>query len=58
MNKSFKCCLCGKVFNGYGNNPDPLNTEKGKRCCDNCNKYVIFERMKRHSEKKPMREVS
>lgn len=39
-----KCDICGKSFEGYGNNPAPL---EGKVCCDNCNKtYVIPARLK------------
>lgn len=39
-----KCDICGKMFEGYGNNPAPL---EGKVCCDNCNKtYVIPARLK------------
>ena len=35
-----KCCICGKEFYGYGNNPEPIQSEG--RCCDDCNeKYVI-----------------
>jgi len=30
-----KCCLCGKKFEGWGNNPAPL-AKKGE-CCDDCN---------------------
>ncbi len=38
------CCICGKEFMGYGNNPTPVK-EKG-RCCDECNgKYVIPKRL-------------
>lgn len=41
-----KCCICGKSFTGYGNNPYPVNKGKGRRCCDACNfKYVIPERL-------------
>ena len=29
------CCICGKKFIGYGNNPEPVKSEG--RCCDNCN---------------------
>jgi len=49
-----KCCICGKEFTGYGNNPDGAiwRTEEGDleskdfgpedRCCDDCNsRYVI-----------------
>lgn len=38
-----KCCICGKEFEGYGNNPWPIKKE-GK-CCDSCNINVIFERL-------------
>lgn len=41
------CCLCGDEFEGYGNNPAPL---EGDRCCDACNITKViparFERMK------------
>lgn len=37
------CCICGKRFKGFGNNPDPIKKEG--RCCDECNKKVIEERM-------------
>lgn len=40
MNK-YTCCLCGKTFLGYGNNPSPLNNEKGARCCDDCNDFRV-----------------
>ena len=36
------CCICGKKFKGYGNNPDPLRKEGV--CCDECNKEVIEAR--------------
>ena len=29
------CCICGKVFEGYGNDPWPIKNEG--RCCDECN---------------------
>lgn len=34
-----RCELCGKLFEGYGNNPWPL---KGNFCCDECNKTVVI----------------
>lgn len=44
MNKSKRCCICGKKIIGYGNNAFPI--KKGT-CCDVCNnKYVIPIRMK------------
>ena len=33
------CVICGKEFQGYGNNAEPV--EKGK-CCDNCNRNVVI----------------
>jgi len=38
------CCICGEVFEGYGNNPWPVREEG--RCCDDCNaQYVIMARL-------------
>lgn len=38
------CCICGKEFYGYGNNPEPVKSEG--RCCDDCNEtYVIPARI-------------
>ena len=41
------CCICGKEFNGYGNNPEPvfsIENENGERnyCCDWCNLNVVI----------------
>lgn len=42
-----KCCLCGKEFEGYGNNPSPIEVyyssigESG-RCCDECNSNIVI----------------
>ena len=36
----FKCCICRKVYEGYGNAPHPYLFHG--RCCDKCNReYVI-----------------
>lgn len=44
------CSICGKSFEGWGNNPDPIyNPEMAdmiQRCCDSCvTKWVIPARM-------------
>lgn len=48
------CCICGKEFTGYGNNPKgAVDTNKKEIswksddiCCDDCNKkYVLPGRM-------------
>ena len=39
------CCICGKEFYGYGNNPEPVKWYG--YCCDDCNeKIVIPERLR------------
>lgn len=49
-----KCDICGKEFQGYGNNPAPL---EGKVCCDNCNKtYVIPARLKQLEVNKKLKD--
>lgn len=43
----FKCCFCGGLFKGFGNNPYPANKTNGAKCCDDCNAiYVIPARLK------------
>ena len=36
------CCLCGKAFKGYGNNPAPAADDG--RACDQCNASVVVPR--------------
>ena len=38
--KLIKCCICGKNFVGYGNNPYPVKTT-GK-CCNLCDNTVVL----------------
>jgi len=39
------CCICGRKFTGWGNNPYPV-TDDGE-CCDACNSvYVIPARLR------------
>lgn len=49
--KKYKCCLCGKMCEGWGNNPAPLKLDTDKnpnRCCDKCNfGKVLPERIRR-----------
>ena len=40
------CCICGKEFYGYGNNPEPVKSSSEGKCCDDCNEaYVIPARL-------------
>lgn len=40
MNDINICCICGKPFVGYGNNPAPVS--KSGVCCDPCNIAVVM----------------
>lgn len=51
MNKKFTCCICGKEFEGWGNNPDgaldhetlkPINFDSEHVCCDDCNRHEVI----------------
>lgn len=33
------CSICGKSYEGYGNNAIPVNPG---RCCDHCNLHVVI----------------
>lgn len=46
-----KCCICGKIIKGYGNNPYPLDKTEGAVCCDECNMKVIEARLMQYSRK-------
>ena len=44
--QEFTCCICGKEFIGWGNNPNPVDMQPGHRCCNDCNaEYVIPARL-------------
>lgn len=51
--KKFKCCICGKEFIGFGNNPYPLchKDDYDSRCCNDCDNLVIQARMYRLHDK-------
>ena len=36
------CSICGGLYQGYGNNANPITVG---RCCDNCNKQVLAVRI-------------
>ena len=42
MNEKHICCICGKEFEGFGNNPYPVNKDENARCCDVCNDTVVI----------------
>jgi len=44
--KTFNCSICERDVTEWGNNPQPILTYSGKKCCDSCNtKYVIPARI-------------
>lgn len=36
------CCICGKKFTGWGNNPWPVVEDEDARCCDACNDEKVL----------------
>ena len=50
-NKNQKICsICGKSYEGYGNNAQPVNNG---RCCDKCNATVVIpRRIQEHKNRK------
>lgn len=39
MEERKKCCICGKEFDGFGNNAEPL---AHGLCCDECNNTKVL----------------
>ena len=37
-----KCCICGKSFTGWGNNPYPVNKLEFAVCCNKCNEEKVI----------------
>jgi hypothetical protein len=59
-----ECVLCGKKYDGHGNNPEPIRLvmdsasgihisffNKGGRCCDKCNGRVVIARIRLMKDK-------
>ena len=42
LDSEYVCCICGKTFNGYGNNPYPVSKNENDKCCDQCNLDVVI----------------
>ena len=36
------CCICGKRFEEFGNNPWPVKVGTCIYCCDDCNLNVVI----------------
>ena len=36
------CCICGKRFKGYGNNPEPVKKIEEGVCCNECNETIVM----------------
>lgn len=37
-----KCCICGKMFEGWGNDPWPVTEDPNAVCCDKCNANIVI----------------
>lgn len=43
MNDEIKtCCICGKSFKGWGNDPWPVVMDDDAKCCDDCDMSVVL----------------
>ena len=42
MEEEHICCICGKRFKGYGNNPEPVKKFEDGVCCNECNESVVM----------------
>jgi hypothetical protein len=44
----FNCCLCNEIFEGWGNNPDPIKNsedewfDEDEECCNDCNSMKVI----------------
>lgn len=48
-----KCSICGRMFSGYGHNPEPVKRWIDGSCCGECNiKYVIPARINENTNTK------
>lgn len=43
--KTYRCCICGKETEGYGNDPWPVRD--WGQCCDGCNRTAVIPERKR-----------
>lgn len=41
-NQEYVCCICGKKFTGWGNNPYPVVDDINAECCDRCNETKVL----------------
>lgn len=40
--KKHTCCICGKKFQEWPNDPWPVNMDDDAECCDDCNWKVVM----------------
>lgn len=53
------CCICGKEFEGWGNDPCPVVMDENAKCCDACDLGVVLPaRMKAMKKERPKNETS
>lgn len=41
LSYEYKCCICHKIFTGWGNDPWPVVKDDDARCCDDCDMNVV-----------------
>ena len=54
-----KCCICGKEFEGWGNDPCPVVMDEDAKCCDKCDMEVVLPaRIRKMRAERPKNETS
>lgn len=41
--KKYTCCICGREFDDWGNNPWPVVKDEDARCCNECNETQVVK---------------
>lgn len=55
--EEFICCICGKKVLEWGNDPYPVVTDEGLKCCDKCDMEVVLPARIRQMNKTQRREA-
>ena len=50
--EGYTCCICGRHFTDWGNDPWPVNMDDNAKCCDECDMTVVLQaRLEQMSDK-------
>lgn len=40
--EKYKCSICGREYEGFGNNPWPVRKSIDDRCCNECDSHYVI----------------